>query len=148
MSYKSKTTGLQYKCTYRLSPLVAYAAVRFKSVELLMVIHCWLLLSLWESVIVLYFVVRYFIFTIILQSSWWGRESWLLCFYFCIPSALWLLCGSSLRCHVFVYSCDCGISWSYSLFLRWESNYMLKVVEYDAYWISFNSIDTMKAIKM
>ena len=24
---------------------------------------------------------------------------------------------------------------------------MLKVVEYDAYWITFNSIDTMKAIK-
>ena len=98
-----------------LSPLVAYAVVRSKSVVLLLVIHCWLLFSLWESVIVLCFVVRYFIFTLVLQSSWWGRESWLLCFYFCLPSALWLLCGSSLWRHGRVYSCDCGTSWWYSL---------------------------------
>ena len=33
------------------------------------------------------------------------------------------------------------------LFLSWESYYMLKVVDYDAYLMTFNSIDTMKAIK-
>ena len=36
-----------------------------------------LLLPLWESVIVLCFVVRYFMFILVLQSSWWGRESYL-----------------------------------------------------------------------
>ena len=100
---------------FALSPLMAYAVVRSMSVVFLLVIHCWLLFSLWESVIALCFVVRYFIFTLVLQSCWWGRESWLLCFYFCLPSALWLLCGSSLRCHGLVCSCDYGISWSYSL---------------------------------
>ena len=39
-----------------------------------------LLLLLWESVIVLCFVVRYFMSILVLQSSSWGRESWLLCF--------------------------------------------------------------------
>ena len=38
-----------------------------------------------------------------LQSSWWGRESWLLCLV-CHPCVSWLLCGSSSRCHGFVCS--------------------------------------------
>ena len=33
-------------------------------------IHCWLILQLWDSVIVLCFVVRYFVFILVLQSSW------------------------------------------------------------------------------
>ena len=33
------------------------------------------------------------------------------------------------------------------LFLSWESYYILKVPEYDAYIMTFNSFDTMKAIK-
>ena len=37
-----------------------------------------------ESVIVLCFVVRYFMSILVLQSSWWGRESWLLCLI-CLP---------------------------------------------------------------
>ena len=41
-----------------LSPPVAYAAVRSKAVVLLLLIFCLLLLPLWESVIVLCFVVR------------------------------------------------------------------------------------------
>ena len=40
--------------------------------------------SLWESVIVLCFVVRYFMYILVLQSSSWGRESWLLCLV-CLP---------------------------------------------------------------
>ena len=39
---------------------------------------------LWDSVIVLCFVVRYFVSILLLQSSQWGRESWLLCFV-CLP---------------------------------------------------------------
>ena len=41
-----------------LSHPVAYAAVRSKAVVLLLLIFCLLLLPLWESVIVLCFVVR------------------------------------------------------------------------------------------
>ena len=37
------------------------------------------------------------------QSSWWGRESWLL-YFVCFPGVSWLLCGSSSRCHSFVCS--------------------------------------------
>ena len=45
---------------------------------------CLLLLPLWESVIVLGFVVRYFMSILVLQSSCKGSESWLLCLG-CIP---------------------------------------------------------------
>ena len=45
----------------------------------------------------------YFMSNLVLQSSWWGRESWLLCLV-CLARALWLLCSSSSRCHVFIYS--------------------------------------------
>ena len=38
---------------------------------------------------------------LVLQSSWWGRESWLLCLV-CLPGVSWWLCGSYLRCHGFV----------------------------------------------
>ena len=45
----------------RLSLPVALAAVRAKAVVLLLLIPCWLLLPLWDSVIVLCFAVRYFV---------------------------------------------------------------------------------------
>ena len=48
--------------------LVAYAAVRSKAVVLLLLTFCLLLLPLWESVIVLCFVVRYFMSILVLQS--------------------------------------------------------------------------------
>ena len=53
--------------------------------------------------IVLCFVVRYFMSLLVLQSSWWGRESWLLCIV-CLPGVSWLVCGLSSRCHGFVCS--------------------------------------------
>ena len=74
------------------------------SVVLLLLTFCLLLLPLWESVIVLCFVVRYFMSILVLQSSWWGRESWLLCLI-CLPGVSWWLSGSSLRCHGVV----CGL---------------------------------------
>ena len=43
--------------------------VRSKAVVLLLLIFCLLLLPLWESVIVLCFVVRYFMSILVLQSS-------------------------------------------------------------------------------
>ena len=56
-----------------------------------------------EHVIALCFVVRYFMSIQVLQSSWWGRESWLLCLI-CLPGVLWGLSGSSSRCHGVVCS--------------------------------------------
>ena len=76
---------------------VALTAVRSKAVVLLLLIRGKLLLPSWDSVIVLCFVVRSFVSILILQSSRWGRESWLLCFA-CLPGVSWLLCGSSSRC--------------------------------------------------
>ena len=40
---------------------------------------------------------------LVLQSSWWGRESWLLCLI-CLPGVWWWLSGSSSRCHGVVCS--------------------------------------------
>ena len=65
---------------------------------------CLLLLSLLESVIVLCLVVRYFMSIFVLQSSWWGRESWLLCLI-CLPGVSWWLSGSSSQC----YRVVCGL---------------------------------------
>ena len=46
-----------------------WAAVRSKAVVLLLLTFCLLLLPLWESVIVLCFVVRYFIMSILVLQS-------------------------------------------------------------------------------
>ena len=86
-----------------LGPTVAWAAVLSKAVVQLLLTFCLLLLPLWESVIVLCFVVRYFMSILVLQSSWWGRESWLLCLI-CLPGVSWWLSGSSSRCHGVVCS--------------------------------------------
>ena len=48
--------------------MMALAAVRSKAVVLLLLTFCLLLLQLLESVIVLCFVVRYFLFILVLQS--------------------------------------------------------------------------------
>ena len=40
---------------------------------------------------------------LVLQSSWWGRESWLLCLI-CLPGVSWWLSGSSSQCHGVVCS--------------------------------------------
>ena len=82
---------------------MALATVRSKAMVLLLLIQCWLLLPLWDSVIVLCFVVRYFMSILVLQSSWWGRESWLL-YFDCLPGVSWLLCRSYSRCNGFVCS--------------------------------------------
>ena len=76
---------------------------QIKAVVLLLLTFCLLLLPLWESVIVLCFVLRYFISILVLQSSWWGRESWLL-FLICLLGVSWWLSGSSSRCHGVVCS--------------------------------------------
>ena len=66
------------------SPKVALAAVCSKAVVVLLMIRCLLLLPLWDSVIVLCFVVRYFVSLLVLQLSLEGRESCLL-YFVCLP---------------------------------------------------------------
>ena len=64
-------------------PPVALAAFRSKAVVLGSVVaDCYS--QLWDPVIVLCFVVRYFVSILVLQSSRLGGESWLLCFV-CLP---------------------------------------------------------------
>ena len=83
MLQQQQTPGRRFGTSkMHLSPLVALAAVRSKAVVLLLLIRCWLLLTLCDSVIVLCFVVRYFVSILLLQSSQLGREGWLLCFVF------------------------------------------------------------------
>ena len=72
---------------------------------LLLLISCWLLFPLWESVIVLCFGVRSFVSILVLQSSRWRRESWLLCFVClpCVSWSWWLLCASSSRLQFVIF---------------------------------------------
>ena len=63
------------------SSTLALAAVRSKAVILLLLIRCWLLLPLSDSLIIMCFVGCY---VVSMQLSRWGRESWLLCFA-CLP---------------------------------------------------------------
>ena len=84
--------------SWSLHPYLLWAAVCSKAVVLLLLTFCLLLLPLSESVIVICFVVRYFMSIPILQSSWWGRESWLLCLVCVLGVSWWLSCSSS-RCH-------------------------------------------------
>ena len=62
--------------------------------------------------LILCFVVRSFMSILVLQSSWWGRESWLLCLIR-LPGVSWWLSGSSSRCHRVV----CGLWLWYFLFI-------------------------------
>ena len=119
------------KMHLRPPPPVAKAAVRFKAVVLLLLTFCLLLLPLWESVIVLCFVVRYFMPLLVLKSSWRGRESWLLCLI-CLPRVSWWLSGSSLQCHGFV----CGLwLWYFLIILAY---YFCGCPCYQQEWRRFN----------
>ena len=88
---------------------MALADVRSKAVVLLLLIRCRLLLPLWDSVIVQGFIVRNFVYIPVLQSSRWGRQSWLLCFVCLLVSRV---CCVALPHDATGLSavCDCGIS--------------------------------------
>ena len=87
---------------------------------------CWLFVYCWESVIVLCFVVRCFVSVLVLQSSWYGRESWLLCLI-CLPGVLWWLSGSSSLCHRVVC---CLWLWYFLIILTyyfWSPDYLSRI---------------------
>ena len=70
-------------------PPVALTAFCSKAVVLFLLIHCLLLLPLLVGVLclVLGFVMQYLVSFLVLQSSYWGRESWLL-YFFCLTDVL------------------------------------------------------------
>ena len=72
--------------------LLIFSSFDPEALVLLLLIRCWLLLPLWDSVIVPCFVVRYLVSILVLQSSWWGRESWLVCLV-CLSGISGLMCG-------------------------------------------------------
>ena len=76
---------------------VVLAAIRFKAVALMLLIHClWVLAMFIGFCVVLCFALQYLMSILVLRSSWSGRES------YCSPGIFWLLVfygGSSLQCH-------------------------------------------------
>ena len=90
---------------------------------LLLLIRCWLLLPLWDSVIVLCFVVHYFVSILVLRSPWWWRESWFALFVFLVSRGCLALPHDATGLSAV---CDCGISWSYSLFFRQDCIYNIE----------------------
>ena len=65
---------------------------------------CWFIVlctshCLWEFCVCICFVKHYFVSILVLQSSWRGRESWLLCYYRLTDVLLlYMFCGSSSQC--------------------------------------------------
>ena len=105
---------------------MALAAVRSKTVVLLLLIRSWLLLQLWYSVndsvnVLCFAVCFYFVSILDLQAFRWGSESWLICFV-CLPGVLWLLCGSSSRYHGFV----CSL-WLWYFLIILTYNFLFKI---------------------
>ena len=88
---------------------MTYADVLSKAVVLLLLICCLLLLPLWESVIVLCFIVYHFLSSLVFLLSWWGRESWLPANFVFLASRD---CCVALPCDAMSLSavCDSGIS--------------------------------------
>ena len=82
---------------------------------------------MWEFSVCLCFVMHYFVSILVLQSSWRGRESWLLCYY-CLTDVLLLLmlCGSSSRCRGLV----CSVWLWYLLILLTYFLYMERIKHY------------------
>ena len=81
---------------------------------------------MWEFCVCLCIVMHYAVFILILQSSWRGKESWLLCYY-CLTDVLILLIfrGSSSWCRGLVCSMwlwYCLIILTYFL-VRWNAAY-------------------------
>ena len=86
--------------------------------------YCWSIVKstshcLWEFCVCICFVMHYFLSILVLQSSWRGRVSWMLCNY-CLTDVLLLqmFCGPSYGAVGWSAVCDCGVYWSYSLTCR------------------------------
>ena len=81
---------------------------RFSRSRLILYVH--------SSFANIYTYCLYVMSILFLQSSWWGRESWLLCLV-CLPGVSWWLCGFPRGAMGLSAVCDCGISWSYVLII-------------------------------
>ena len=121
-----------FRCMYTL--YIVIWLLQKTSSDWLKLTFCLLLLPLWESAIALCFVVRYFMSILVLQSSWWGRESWLL-YLICLPGVSWWLSGSSSRCHGVV----CGL-WLWYFLIILTYYFWLVMTNLDVYqwWAKFS----------
>ena len=110
---------------------------------LLLLIRCWMLLPLCDSAIVLCFIVRWFVSILVLQSSWSGRESWLLCYFVLMVSRD---CCVALPHGAMSLSavCDCGISWSYLLTI----SQLYTRILYSAFWFAVSFFFFVKSYVM
>ena len=88
-----------------------------------------MLLPIWDSVIVLRFVVHYFVSILVLQSCWLGRQSksWLLCFV-CLPGVSCCCVALSNDATGLSAVCECGISWSYSSTIFGNGQYKIQSI--------------------
>ena len=73
---------LLYQNAFEPPPPVALAVVRSKAVVLLLFATPIVVFCNCGILQLLCFVVRYFVSILVLQSSQWERESWLLCFVY------------------------------------------------------------------
>ena len=93
---------------------------------------------LWGLCVCLCFVLHYFVSSLVLQPSWTGRESWLLCFHclthvFFTVNVLWLFLTVpwvGLRCVIMVFPdhthfLTCFYDWCISLGAQWLSGRVL-----------------------
>ena len=110
---KFRNTSKSWKCWMCNFSGRDFAVVLLLLIRCFYTSHC-----LWWFCVGLCFVVHYFVFFLVLKSSWRGRESWLSvgvlvagqqCVIVVFPGHIHLLSG--------LKRCDCGISWSYSLTL-------------------------------
>ena len=94
---------------FAFKPPVALAAVRSKAVVLLLLVRCLLLLPLWDSVIVLCFVVCYFVY--FLEWNHLNKEERSRCFALFVFLVSRDFCVALPRDTTGLSAvCDCGIS--------------------------------------
>ena len=85
--------------------------------------------------------MHYFMSILFLQSSWRGRESWLLCFY-CLVLLLWVFCGSSSQCPGLV--CSVWLWYFLIILTFWCSIWIVFVLHCLSYTYLYGSISTHK----
>ena len=105
-----------------------------------LIFDCWSVVYCYSHCGILYMVRSMFCFALlcvlVLESSWWGRESCLIASLFCFPGVSWLQCGSSSRYHRFVCS---SWLWYFLIILtifeeEWHNNCLLVLSVFDS-WI-------------
>ena len=103
------------KCIYTDVPTILFFSIQITRKGLIVLRRrfccCWSVVDSCShcSVLCLFHVLMHIVSFLVLQSSWWGRESWLL-YFVCLPDVLWFyvaLPQSAVSCSSVS---DCGLS--------------------------------------